>query len=206
MLSSPTPTTGIFGGSFDPIHLGHLILARDVLEQLSLQRMLFVPASRSPLSECSPIASGKDRLDLLRASLVDDPAFAISDLEIQAGGINYTIDTAEALRAEYPDDHFVMIIGGDQLEQLHKWKRARELTASIDFVCLERKGFELKVHADLVAFRSHPIKPRIMEVSSTEIRQRIHRNLSVRHLVPEPAMQIIRERGLYGARSRDSNV
>jgi len=206
MVTSPTPTTGIFGGSFDPIHLGHLILARDVLEQVSLQQILFVPTSRSPLSENPPIAPAQDRLDLLRASLVDDPAFAVCDLEVQAGGINYTIDTTDALREEYPDDHFVMIIGGDQLEQLHKWKRARELTESIDFICLERTGFESQPHADLVNFRRHPINPRIMEVSSTEIRQRIHSNLSVRHLVPWPALQIIRERGLYGPKSRDSNV
>ena len=200
MTPRPPPTTGVFGGSFDPIHVGHLILARDVLEQVKLQRILFIPSSRSPLSEEPPRASGKDRLDLVRASIADEPAFETSELEIRAGGCNYTINTIEALRAEHPDDCFSMIIGGDQLEQLHKWEKVKKLIELTDFICLERSGFTTKAHAELVNFRSHPIKPRIVEVSSTEIRQRIRNNFPVQHLVPEPAFKLIRERGLYGYR------
>ena len=200
MTLRPHPTTGVFGGSFDPIHVGHLILARDVLEQVKLQRILFIPSSRSPLTEEPPRASGKDRLDLVRASIADEPAFKVSDLEIRDGGVNYTINTIEALRAEHPGDCFSMIIGGDQLEQLHKWEKVKKLIELTEFICLERSGFTTKAHAELVNFRSHPIKPRIVEISSTEIRHRIRNNFPVQNLVPEPAFKLIRERGLYGYR------
>lgn len=197
MTSSPISTIGIFGGSFDPIHLGHLILARDVLEQMGLKRILFIPAAQAPLSANEPKASGADRLELVRAAIATETAFSVSELELQAGGINYTIDTMQMLQDEYPDERLSLIIGSDQLAQLPQWQNIDKLLEMIELICLERPGFPLHPPKDLGDFKWRSAKPRMLAISSTEIRQRIRNGLSIRHLVPDPVLQMINAGGLY---------
>ena len=197
MGSKNNPSAGIFGGSFDPIHVGHLILARDVLEQTELDEILFIPASQAPLRQHAPLASGSDRLDLVRAAITGESAFHVSDVELEAGGDSYTVDTINSLRTERPDECFSLIIGADQFEQLSCWHRVEELIELTEFICLERPDTVLKAPAELENLRWRSIKARPLGVSSTEIRDRLRNGLSVQHFLPESALEIIRERGLY---------
>jgi len=198
MMTRPAnSSTGIFGGNFDPIHVGHLILARDVLEQAKLDRVLFIPASEAPLRQHAALASGADRLDLVRAAISGESVFDVSEVELRAGGNSYTINTIESLRAENPNERFSLIIGADQLDQLTLWHRVEELIELTEFICLERPGYVLEAPAKLDNLRWCSIKARSIAISSTEIRDRIRKGLSVQHLLPESALQIIRERKLY---------
>lgn len=197
MTPFPSPATGVFGGSFDPIHSGHLILARDVLEQAGLERILFMPASQAPLRSHPPQASAKDRLDLIRAAISGEPAFEVSEVELKAGGTNYTIDTMKSLLSEHPEERFSCIIGADQLSQLPQWRRVEELMELTEFICLERPGFALEIPTELNNLRWRSVQARPIAVSSTEIRDRRRTGLSIRNLLPEPALKIVLERGLY---------
>ena len=197
MTPSTSPTTGIFGGSFDPIHSGHLILARDVLEQADLKRILFMPASQAPLRRDSPQASAENRLDLIRAAISGETAFEVSEIELKAGGTSYTIETLEALLSDYPDECFALIIGADQFCQLPQWRRIDELMEMTEFICLERPGFSMEIPLEFSNLRWRPVRARPIAVSSTEIRIRVRDGLSIRNLLPDPAVKIIIERGLY---------
>ncbi|MFP6899579.1 MAG: nicotinate-nucleotide adenylyltransferase [Opitutales bacterium] len=192
-------STGIFGGTFDPIHIGHLILARDVLEQLEIKRIIFMPASRAPLSEHEPLASNEDRYEIVRAAIRGEPRFEVSDLELRDSEINYTVDTIETLRSENPDDSFALIIGADQFEKLPQWHRVNDLIILTQLICLERPGYTLQATGPFKEIGWRSIKPRSLAVSSTEIRERIRGGLSVQHLVPETALEVIRKRGIYSA-------
>ena len=194
-----SPSTGIFGGTFDPIHIGHLILARDVLEQFKMERIIFMPASRAPLREDAPLASSEDRYEMIRAAIKSEPRFEVSDLELRLPGINYTIDTIETLCTDNPDDSFALIIGADQFEKLHQWHRVNDLIKRIQLICLERPGHSLQATTPLTEVKWRSIKTRALAVSSTEIRERIHNGLSVEHLVPEAALELIRKREVYSA-------
>lgn len=196
---SDSPPTGIFGGTFDPMHIGHLILARDVLEQLDMQRIIFMPASRAPLKEDEPLASSEDRYEIIRAAIKGESRFEVSDLELKLPGINYTVDTIETLCSQNPDDSFALIIGADQFEELPRWRRVNDLIKQIQLICLERPGYTLEAPPPLKGIKWRPIKPRALAVSSTEIRQRIRSGFSVQHLVPETALELILKRGIYSS-------
>ena len=191
------PRTAVFGGSFDPIHLGHLILARDVLEQTDVDRILFMPAYQAPLRKLKPLASAQDRLDLIRASISHEPFFEVSEFELQAKGTSYTVDTIEALLAKSAPNSFSLIIGADQLARLPKWYNVEKLVKMVEFICLDRPGFPLAAPSVLDNLRWRSIKARQMDISSSEIRERFHDGRSVRNLIPEPALALAIERNLY---------
>ena len=132
---------GIYGGTFDPVHVGHLILARDAVETLGLARMIFVPAAVSPHKlGRAPGASGADRLAMLHAAVADEPAFEVDALELDRPGPSYTFDTVAALRARLPDAQLHYLIGADNVPELHTWHRADELRALARFVVFGRRA------------------------------------------------------------------
>ena len=114
---------GIFGGSFDPIHIGHLIIASDAAEQMKLDRVLFIPAAQAPLKSNTPEASADDRAEMMHLAIEDDPRFEVRRFEIDRGGTSFSIDTAEEIAREFPEAQLFWIIGGDQARQLGQWNR-----------------------------------------------------------------------------------
>lgn len=188
---------GFLGGSFDPIHFGHLIAAQDAFEQHKLDRLIFMPAAQAPLKAEPVQVSARDRLDLVRAAIEWDHRFEVSDYELTRGGISYTIDSARHFRALYPDAQLYWIIGGDQLPRMHLWKDVGELAKLMEFIFLERPGHPVKATPNIPNLRLHRCDGHLVEISSTELRSRVRQGLSLDYFVPHKAILLIKERSLY---------
>jgi len=188
---------GLLGGSFDPVHFGHLMAAQDALEQHGLDRVILVPAAQAPLKPNDVQSSAEDRLAMLRAATAWDDRFEISDYELRKGGISYTVESVRHFRALYPDDHLYWIIGGDQLPKLHLWKDINELAQLIEFIFLERPGHPVREHPDIPGLRLLRCDGHLLAINSTELRNRVRRGLSLDYFVPHKAIVYIKEKGLY---------
>lgn len=184
-----TKKIGLYGGTFDPIHCAHLILAREALEQLELERVIFIPAAQSPHKLAQVATDGAVRLEMLRAAVANEPRFAIDDLELRRPPPSYAMETVEELKRRDPRAEFFYLIGSDQLPKLQTWHRAEELRALVQFVVLER------VQTPAVSeFRTIH---RVLEISSTEIRKRVAAGLTIRYFVPPAVEEIIARHQLY---------
>jgi nicotinate-nucleotide adenylyltransferase len=181
---------GLFGGTFDPIHHGHLILARDAIEHLDLQRLIFIPNTVSPHKQTRQAAPAELRCAMVAAAIVGEPQFELDDSELRRGGTSYTIDTVLTLRKRFPDADFFFLIGEDNLPQLHTWRRIEELTRLAQFVVLHRSS-EPAAHSFIT------LQQRRIDISATEIRQRVARGESVRYLLPQAVIAIIEQHQLY---------
>jgi nicotinate-nucleotide adenylyltransferase len=181
---------GIFGGTFDPIHTGHLILARDALESLDLQRVIFVPNHRSPHKETYAASPAELRNAMVGAALEGEAGFVRDDTEVRRGGSSYAIETVLHLRELHPEADFFYFIGEDNLEQLHTWRRIDELHYLVQFVVLAR-GEGGTAHPYIT------LQQRRIDISSTEIRQRVAKGESIRYLVPDKVHAMILEHQLY---------
>ncbi len=179
------------------MHFGHLLAAQDAYEQYKLDRLILVPAAQAPLKPNDVQSSSEERLAMLRAAVEWDGRFEISDLELRRGGVSYTIDSARHFRALYPNDQLYWVIGGDQLPKLHLWKEIRELAQLVEFIFLERPGFPVRAQPDIPGLRLHRCDGHLLAISSTELRDRTRRKLSVDYFVPHKAIVYINERGLY---------
>lgn len=188
---------GFLGGSFDPVHFGHLIAAQDAYEQHQLDRLFLVPAAQAPLKPQEVQSSAEDRLAMLQAAVGWDRRFEVSDYELQKGGMSYTIDSARHFRARFPDDRLYWIIGGDQLPKMHLWKEIGELSRLVEFIFLERPGHPAKVAPAIPGLRLHRCDGHLVEISSTELRHRARQGLSLDYFVPHKAIVHIRKNGLY---------
>lgn len=188
---------GFLGGSFDPVHFGHLIAAQDAYEQYQLDRLILVPAAQAPLKPEDVKSTAEDRLAMLRAAVEWDRRFEISDFELRRGGVSYTIDSARHFRALYPNDRLFWIIGGDQLPKLHLWKDAAELAKLVEFIFLERPGHPVKATPNIPNLRLHRCDGHLVEISSTELRARVRHGLSLDYFVPHKAILYITEHALY---------
>lgn len=188
---------GFLGGSFDPVHFGHLLAAQDAYEQHKLDRLILVPAAQAPLKPNDVQSSAEDRLAMLRAAVEWDSRFEISDLELRRGGVSYTIDSARHFRALYPHDDLYWVIGGDQLPKLHLWKDIRELATLVEFIFLERPGYPVRAQPDIPGLRLHRCDGHLLAISSTELRDRTRRRLSLDYFVPHKAIVYINQHGLY---------
>ena len=190
---------GFLGGCFDPVHFGHLLAAQDAFEQFRLDRLIFVPAAQAPLKLNEPQSRPDDRVEMLKAAVEWDKRFEISDIELRRGGTSFTVDSARHFRAVYPEDDLYWIIGGDQLPQLHKWRDIEELARLVEFIFLERPGYPVKAQHDIPGLRLHRCDGHLLAVSSTELRERVRRGLSLDYFVPNKAIVYIRQNGLYRA-------
>ena len=188
---------GFLGGSFDPIHFGHLVAAQDAFEQHRLDRVIFVPAAQAPLKPNEVQCPAEERLAMVRAAVEGDARFVVSDFELRRGGVSYTIDSARFFKGQFPHDELFWIIGGDQLPQLHKWKDVAELVKLVGFIFLERPGHPAKVHAEIPGLRLHRCDGHLVEISSTELRERVREGRSLDYFMPHKAIVLIREKGLY---------
>ena len=180
---------GLYGGSFDPIHHGHLILARQALEDLSLDRVIFIPAAESPFKPNPTNASAKDRIAMLQLAIEGEPDFSLDPLEIERDAPSYTIDTARTYRNLYPNEELFFLVGEDHVAALPKWNEFEELDRLVRFAVLSRSDQPLDVKYSMVRRR--------FDLSSTEIRNRVANDLSISYLVPERVLRYIQERTLY---------
>lgn len=198
---------GVLGGSFDPIHLGHLILAEQMREHFALERVLFVPAKVPPHKRCVRLASPEDRLEMVRLAISGHPQFEVSDIEIHREGPSYTIDTIRALRKEHgPSAELYFIVGSDTVRELPSWHRVNELVRECRFLIGARPGHEgrprealaeILTGSELADVERRTLRIRLIEISATDIRKRIHAGQSIRYLVPQAVEQYIREHNLY---------
>jgi len=188
---------GFLGGSFDPVHFGHLLAAQDVYEQYELDRLVFVPAAQAPLKPQEMQSGPADRSAMLRLAIESDSRFEISDVELNRGGVSYTIESVRHFRALFPDDQLFWIIGGDQLPRMNLWKDIGELARLIEFVFLERPGHPDKQKADIPGLRLHRCDGHLIEISSSELRDRVRRGLSLRYFCPQKVIFHIEARNLY---------
>ena len=194
---------GIFGGSFDPIHFGHLILARDAVEQFSLDRLFFVPASQAPFKEGTPPqASPEDRLAMVRTAIAGEACFDCLDVEIRAGGISYTVDTIRSVRRDWPNGRLYCLIGADQAAQLDRWHAIKTLAMEVAFIVVNRPGYTIapSIH-QIPGLIQHRLQSRLLAISSSEIRRRQRLGLSIRYFIPETTAAYIREHKLYQQKS-----
>ena len=180
---------GLYGGSFDPIHHGHLILARQALEDLSLDRIIFIPAAESPFKLNHSSASAADRFAMVQLAVEGEPAFLVDPLEIDRQAPSYTIDTARAYHAQHPGDRLFFLVGEDHVAALPKWNEFEELGRLVQFAILSRSDQPLKV--------GYPVVRRRFDLSSTEIRNRVANDLPISYLVPEKVLRYIQKRELY---------
>jgi len=180
---------GIFGGTFDPIHHGHLILARDAAETLELDSVIFIPAAISPHKLEREPTSPAIRLEMLRAAIEGEPRFAFDAMELERPSPSYAVDTVETLRQREPTAEFFFLVGEDNVARLSTWHRFPELSKMTQFVVLDRSG--------LNTAHPYPAVRRQLDISATDIRKRVASGQSIRYLVPPPVEKIIRERQLY---------
>lgn len=171
--------------------------AQDAYEQCSLDRLILVPAAQAPLKTNDVQSTSEDRLAMLRAAVEWDKRFEISDVELRRGGVSYTIDSVRHFRALYPNDELYWIIGGDQLPKLHLWKDIQELAKLVEFIFLERPGHPVKAVPDIPGLRLRRCDGHLLAISSTELRDRVKRDLSLDYFVPHKAIVYIRDHRLY---------
>src|SRR4051794_10715950 len=179
----------LYGGTFDPIHHGHLILARDAMELMSLDRVVFLPAAISPHKlGCRP-SRPETRVEMVRAAIAGEPGFVLDEREIHRAGPSYTVDTVREIREEHPDAHLVYLIGQDNVAKLHTWHRFEEIAQSVEFAVFGRSEGQ----------QHHPFSQllRRVDISATEIRERVARGASIRYFVPEPVRSLIEHHRLY---------
>ena len=194
-----TVRLGVFGGTFDPVHIGHLAIAQAALESAPLDRVLFVLAKRSPLREHDPVASEADRLRMLELAIAGEPRFAASRLELDRGAPSYTVDTLEQLRDE---GELFLILGSDAIADFGRWKDPDRIGRLATLVVAERPGAPERLgDARIVRVDA----PRL-DISSRELRARAARGRSLRYLVPDPAWEHIEARGLYRAEGPPSRT
>ncbi len=187
--------TGLFFGSFNPIHIGHLIIAQAVLEFSNLHEIWFVVSPQNPLKKNKSLLHEFDRLDMVRLAIEDNEKFYASDIEFHMPKPSYTIDTLAYLKEKYPKKNFKLIIGGDNLAIFPKWKNSERILEEFGLIVYPRPGEESKKTPD------HPnislIEAPLMSISATFIRKCIREEKSIRYLVPEKVVDYIISKKLY---------
>jgi len=180
---------GLFGGSFDPIHHGHLILARDAMESLGLDRVIFIPANVSPHKLEHPPAPACLRCEMVEVAIAEEPRFSMDACEAEREGASFAVDTVRLMQLRFPQAELFYFIGEDNVPALHTWREINELKKIASFVVLAR--------GDLEPIEGFPVISRNIDISSTDIRNRIARGLSVRYLLPDAVCAILAQHQLY---------
>jgi nicotinate-nucleotide adenylyltransferase len=188
---------GVFGGTFDPPHVGHLLMATDAREALKLDRLIFVPAGAQPFKiGTPPVASGQDRLEMVRLAVADEANYVVDDAEINRKGLSFTVDTLEHLSERNPAAQLFLLLGEDVLAGFEQWRnpaRIRELAT----LAVVRRADASGSQVDPIAPGVLTVSTRRVDVSSTEVRERRRAGKSIKGLVPESVERFIDVRGLY---------
>lgn len=197
---------GVFGGSFDPIHLGHLILAENCREQAGLDRVLFIPCAMSPHKQDGAHGTDRQRMEMLNLAIGGHREFHSSDIEIKRAGVSYTVDTLQALTVQQPDDQWFFLIGADSLESFSTWREPEQILRLAQPIVVGRPG-SAKVNLSCLESLSSPeyvaeiekiqIESPLIEISSSNLRQRVVAGQSIRFLVPRSIEKYIETQKLY---------
>lgn len=194
---------GILGGSFDPIHNGHILLAQEVRDRLQLEKVIFIPAYVAPHKIGQSFASAADRFAMTALAVEGINDFSVSDMELRRGSVSYTVDTMLELRKMYPRQEFYFIIGADSVPQLKTWNRIEELFSLVKFAAVYRPGYEdvldrAREDFGRQAERIVMVHTTEYDVSSTAIRQKVQAGQSISDMVPAAVAEYIEKNGLYG--------
>ena len=184
---------GILGGTFNPVHIGHLILAEEAREKLGLDKVIFVPTYLPPHKDNSDIAPAPERLSMVKLAIKDNRNFSVSDVEIKRDGRSYTIDTIKEFKGIYPNDELYFIIGSDLISYLDDWKDLQEILKIVKFIVATRPGYPL----ERIPSHITTIPIRAVDISAFEIRQCVKHHTSFRYLVPEAVFNYINNNRLY---------
>ncbi len=198
-MDSAPVRIGVFGGSFDPPHIGHFYCARVAAEILGLHRVLVIPAAVQPHKTAGTVAPDKIRCEMIQALIKDDPLFELSTLELERGGVSYTIDTLRILSQQYqaPQHELYLLIGTDAINEFDTWRNPDEIFALAGVVVMKRQGIEVYNDKDRWVKRAVKVEIPRLEISSSSIRERIAAGLPVKMIVGEEVDEIIRRNGLY---------
>ena len=194
---------GIFGGSFDPIHYGHLMICEYIKEEMGLDKVIFIPTGNPPHKDLG--VSAEDRYEMVKLAISPNPDFEISDIETTRVNLSYTVDTIRELKEIYKEEKLYFLIGLDSLFQLKTWKKIDDLSQEIEFVVALRPGYidkeEINNEIDFLrenfGTKINLIKTPLYEISSTDLRDRIHEGKSLRYLIPKKVLDYIEESGFY---------
>lgn len=195
---------GIMGGTFDPIHYGHLVAAEMACSKFKLSKVLFIPSGTPPHKDRGDISAAKLRFEMIERAIQDNPAFDISALELERKGSSFTVDTLRALRGIWPGHKLYFITGSDVLREIFSWREAEEILMMTEFIGAARPGFDARdfllqvqqEHPETQG-RIHYLEVPALAISSTDIRARVKRGEPIRYLLPEPVRQFIQQHGLY---------
>lgn len=197
---------GVFGGSFNPVHTGHLLMAQTALECFDLDRVLFMPCAVQPHKSARLLAPAAQRAAMLTSAIMDNPGFEMLDIELRRGGVSYTVDSLRELRVLYPQADLFFMIGADTLMELHGWKDIGTVLELCHFAVFARPGYDveslrpeaLKLPPPWPEQLLHHIcSVRRIDISSSDIRHRVAEGLNIRYLVPQQVEMIIMEHHLY---------
>jgi nicotinate-nucleotide adenylyltransferase len=190
---------GILGGTFDPPHVGHLLLALDALDALGLDRLLLIPAARQPLKSNAAMTDAPHRLAMTQLLAAADPRLAVDGSEVERGGLSFTVDTVRALRGAHPAATFFLLMGEDTAATLPQWREPSALAELVQVVVAERGVSERPLPA---GFRAQRLTVRRVDVSATEIRARVREGRSIRGFVPDAVADYIAAHQLYRTTDR----
>ncbi len=194
---------GIFGGSFNPIHYGHLMICEYIKEEMGLDKVIFIPTGNPPHKDLG--VSAEDRYEMVKLAISPNPDFEISDIETTRVNLSYTVDTIRELKEIYKEEKLYFLIGLDSLFQLKTWKKIGDLSQEIEFVVALRPGYidkeeidnEIDFLRENFGTKINLINTPLYEISSTDLRDRIHEGKSLRYLIPKKVLDYIEESGFY---------
>lgn len=184
---------GLYFGSFNPIHVGHLIIANHIVNATDYKKIWFVVSPQNPFKESKNLLNEYERLHLVQLATEDNPNFRVSDIEFKLHRPSYTIDTLTYLKNDFPKNEFAVIMGSDSFQNFHKWKNYQQLIKENRIIIYKRPGFDLKqTFENQLVLQDMPL----LEISATQIRKLIKDGKSVRYLVPDKVLEEI-EKGRY---------
>jgi nicotinate-nucleotide adenylyltransferase len=190
---------GIFGGTFNPPHYGHLIVAEFIREEVGLDKIIFIPCSIPPHKQnneyLSQIASPEHRFEMVKLAITGNKFFEVSDIEINRGGVSYTIDTVNYFVSNFPEEKFYLLIGADQFAEFHTWRKPDEIVQKVNLIVFNRPGFVIP-KTEFSRFATFITIPNI-EISASTIRKRIRHGKSIKYLVPPAVEEYILANKLY---------
>ena len=198
---------GIMGGTFNPIHIGHLIIAEDVRAKYGLDKVLFIPSGQPPHKSDSEVIDHEHRYEMVRLAVASNPGFEASRVEIDREGYTYTVNTLTELTERYDaGTSFYFIIGADVIHELRTWREYEKVFKLCEFIAVLRPGYSESDFRNTIkqldaeyGAKIHPLRSRLVDVSSTEIRERCMNGESVKYIVPEDVEKYIFDNGLYTA-------
>lgn len=202
----PSHRLGLLGGTFDPPHVGHLVVAQDAVERLSLHRLLFVVAGDPPHKARESLSPAPVRLEMVRAAVAGNPRLGVSAVEMERSGPTYTVDTVRLFRQDYPEALLFFLMGADQLAEFHEWREPEVIASMATVVAMAREGVAAETWP--TAGMPHGLKVDVvhlhvtrLDISSTDVRERVREGRSIQYLVPLEVQSIIEGHGLYRSNS-----